>query len=342
MKNKTIFFILFIMLCGVSLRAEQIKDYFEIDYDEFSFPVLVRGNLDKGKILLFVQGGPGETAIDFARADYPKWKNTLETKVAIAYYDQRGLNQKASQIDTTKITYLQYGKDLLAIAKRLKEKYKADIYLMGHSAGGNMVQNCLENFSKEADFISGAILLNTPITNDYSPERYKHYRPLYLQHLAEEMLGKGIDTLKWREAHNWIMEIDSIETVEQVRKWNAYVDSAFKPSKRKISVGMALKVVFAKPYGLFKYMNRKDDELVGDFLWADGKNLTAFQNLSYIKQPILLLTGRFDDIASPEEMKEAHRLIPNSKLVVMPNAGHESFLDQPVLFEESILGFISE
>ncbi len=300
----------------------------------------MRGNLGIGKILLFVQGGPGETAIDFARSDYPKWKYTLETKVAIAYYDQRGLNQKASKIDTTQITYLQYGKDLLAIAKHLTETSQADIYLMGHSAGGNMVQHCLENFSQKASFISGAILLNTPITNDYSPERYKHYRPLYLQHLAEEMLGKGIDTLKWREAHNWIMDIDSIETLEQVRKWNTYVDSAFKPIRRNISVGMALKVVFAKPYSLFKYMSRKDDELVGDLLWADGQNLTAFQNLTHIKQPILLLTGRFDDIASPEEMKEAHRLISTSKLEVIPNAGHESFLDQPKWFNNTVLDYL--
>ena len=88
----------------------------------------------------------------------------------IAYYDQRGLNQKVRNIDSNKITYDQYSRDIIALGKALQKKYEADIYLMGHSAGGKMVLNTLQHYPEEISFIGGAIVLNTPITTDYSPD----------------------------------------------------------------------------------------------------------------------------------------------------------------------------
>lgn len=345
MKKITILLTLcyFLLMMLHNSMAQSLKEYLSIPVDqETTLPVLIRGNLTNGKMLLFVQGGPGETAIDFARSDYPNWKKNLETEVAIAYYDQRGLNQKVTTIDSTKITYLQYAKDLLAIAKALQKRYKTDIHLIGHSAGGAMIQYCLEELPEESHFIKSALLINTPITNDYSPERYQYYRPLYLKNLATEMLSKQLDTLKWQEAYEWITTIDSITTIEQVRKWNAYVDSAFTPTKRNIGLGMVFKVIFSKPYGPFRYLNRKDDEYVSDLLWKDAKHLNSFQKLATIRVPILLLTGRFDDIASPEEMRAAAKLIPTSQVVILPNCGHSSFLDQPDLFAQAVLQFIEE
>lgn len=74
---KTITLIL-ISLFTVNIRAQSVKDFFYAEAESYEFPVFVRGNLDSKKLILFVQGGPGETAIDFARSDYPRWKNTGE------------------------------------------------------------------------------------------------------------------------------------------------------------------------------------------------------------------------------------------------------------------------
>ena len=118
MKKQKYYLIGLLTLCAYNLSiAQTVKDFFYAEKESKELPVFVRGNIDNNIIVVFVQGGPGETAIDFGRSDYPKWENTLEEKIAVAYYDQRGLNQKVKAIDSTKINYKQYSKDLIKIIK---------------------------------------------------------------------------------------------------------------------------------------------------------------------------------------------------------------------------------
>jgi pimeloyl-ACP methyl ester carboxylesterase len=138
------------------------------------------------------------------------------------------------------------------------KKYDANIYLMGHSAGGKMVLNTLQHYSEETSFIHGAIVFNTPITTDYSPERWAYYRPLYIMNLAEEKMETDPDTGYWQEAHKWITKIDSITTPEQAKRWNDYADATFTPTERKVTVGMVFRVIFSRPYNPIKYLKRKD------------------------------------------------------------------------------------
>ena len=81
----------FLILISCNLSAQSVKDFFYVEKEKKELPVLVKGNLAKKTILLYVSGSYGDNSIDFARADYPNWKNTLEKEVAIAYYDKRGL-----------------------------------------------------------------------------------------------------------------------------------------------------------------------------------------------------------------------------------------------------------
>ncbi|NBC26806.1 MAG: alpha/beta fold hydrolase [Bacteroidetes bacterium] len=269
-------------------------------------------------------------------------EKSLEQDFAIAYYDQRGLNQRVKKIAQNKITYDQYSRDIIALGSAFKEKYRADLYLMGHSAGRKMVLHTLQYYPKVSSFIGGAILLNTPITTGHSPERWSHYRTLYLKNLTEKKIESDSNSDYWQETYDWITEIDSITTPEDARRWNDYADAAFAPTERKITAGMVFRVIFSCPYNPIKYLNRKDNERVDDLLWEDGKKLSTFDDLNLINAPVLLLTGRYDDVGSPEENQQAHERIPNSSLTILPEAGHESFLDQPELFHEAVLQFVSE
>ncbi|MEM6721277.1 MAG: alpha/beta hydrolase [Bacteroidota bacterium] len=344
--QKTLFIIL---LCSITfVNAQRVRDFFYVAPQTKNLPVFVRGNIDSKKMLFYVQGGGADNGIDFGRSDYPKWKKTLEQKLAIAYFDQRGLNRSVKRIDTTKINQQQVLQDIISIAKALQEKYQADIYLLGHSSGGKDVLNCLATFPEETAFIKAAIVCNAPITSDFSPERYNHYRPLYLKNLAQEFINKKENTPLWQEAFDWITQTDSISTPEASKKWNAYVDMAFEPTKRKIGLGMVLKVIFARPYNPIKYLNQKDNKFVADRLWYAEKvrwesqtHVPLWEKLPNIQHPILLLTGRYDPIATSEELKSAQKLIPNAELAILPNCHHESFLDQPQLFNTTILKFLS-
>lgn len=347
MHLKAILFTLTVFVFNNLLAQQTVKDFYYVEPETKNLPVFIRGNLESKKILLYVQGGGAENGIDFGRSDYPKWKNTLEKEVAIAYFDQRGLNRNVKKIDTSKINSQQVLKDIIIIAASLKEKYQADIYLFGHSMGGVDVLRCLSIFPKETSFIKSGIVFNTPITSDFSPERYNYYRPLYLKNLSKEFIAQRKDTVYWQGAYNWMLKTDSISTIEDSRKWNAYVDSAFNIKKRKIGLGMVLKTIFSRPYNPIKYLNNQDNKFVADRLWYAekelwdaGKQVPMWELLPNIKHPILLLTGRFDAIAVPEEQKEADRLIENSKLVIIPNCTHESYLVQPELFNSAVISFL--
>ena len=329
------------LLTAMSVTAQTVKDFFYADPETKNLPVFIRGNLSSQKIILFVQGGPAHNGIDFGRSDYPKWKKTLETGVAIAYFDQRGLNKAVKKIDTSFINPTQVSLDIISIANTLKEKYRADIYLLGHSAGGQDVLDCLAAFPKETQFIKGAMVLNAPVTTDFSRMRYTHYRPLYLKNLAKEFITKEKDIAYWRQALDWMTQTDSIYNAETSRQWNTYVDNAYTPTKRKISIGMVLKVIFSRPYNPVSYLNTKDNRRVADKLWEADQNLDRFKTITRIQHPVLLLTGRFDNIAVPEELEEAQHLIPKATLTVLPNCGHESFLDQPEACNQAILTFLA-
>jgi pimeloyl-ACP methyl ester carboxylesterase len=346
MKNSTLFILLFALQVSF---AQKIKDFYYVDSKTKNLPVFIRGNIASKKILLYVQGGGAENGIDFGRSDYPKWKKTLEKEVAIAYFDQRGLNRRVKKIDTAKINATQVLKDIISIAESLQKKYEAEVYLFGHSSGGVDVLRCLATFPEETAFIKSGIVFNTPMTTDFSPERYNYYRPLYLKNIAKEFIEQGRDINYWQEAYDWMSKTDSITTIEASRKWNAYVDHAFKPVKRKIGLGMVLKTIFSRPYNPIKYLNNKDNKFVSDKLWYAEKALwdtdkqtTMWELLPKIKHPVLLLTGRFDPIAVPEEQKDAHKLIQDSELVIIPDCTHESYIVQPELFHTTILNYISQ
>jgi pimeloyl-ACP methyl ester carboxylesterase len=344
--KKTIVLILLLMASQLS-KAQKVKDFYYVEPGTKNLPVFIRGDLESNKILLYIQGGGAENGIDFGRSDYPKWEKTLETKVAIAYYDQRGLSRSPIKIDTSKINKKQISKDIIAIAKSLKDKYDTDIYLFGHSFGGVKVLECLANYPEETSFIKSGIVFNAPMTTDFLPKRYNYYRPLYLKNLAKEFIEQNKDKVFWQEAYDWMEQKDSISTIEDSRKCNYYVDSALEVKKRKVGIGMVFNTIFARPYNPIKYLNNKDNKLISDklwfaekALWDAGKQTTLWELLSKIERPILLLTGRYDAIAVPEEQIEADKLLKDSRLVILPNCTHESFLAQPKLFNESILCFL--
>jgi len=81
---------------------------------------------------------------------------------------------------------------------------------------------------------------------------------------------------------------------------------------------------------LLKHILEKQDKMAiasalrGMALRNDTSNILANSSL-----PILILTGEKDKLISPEQSQNMHALAKNSKLVVIPNAGHLASLEQP-------------
>ncbi|UCE32395.1 MAG: 3-oxoadipate enol-lactonase [Burkholderiales bacterium] len=69
-----------------------------------------------------------------------------------------------------------------------------------------------------------------------------------------------------------------------------------------------------------------------------GMNLT--DRLGAIHCPVLVIVGAEDQSTPVAMHEEIHRAIPQSRLVVLPNAAHLSNIEQPGAFTAELLGFL--
>jgi pimeloyl-ACP methyl ester carboxylesterase len=72
------------------------------------------------------------------------------------------------------------------------------------------------------------------------------------------------------------------------------------------------------------------------------RNQITFASLETIKVPTLLLTGAADLYAPPPVLRMFTSRIKNSKAVIVPEAGHSAYWENPDLFNRAVLEFIRE
>jgi pimeloyl-ACP methyl ester carboxylesterase len=71
------------------------------------------------------------------------------------------------------------------------------------------------------------------------------------------------------------------------------------------------------------------------------RNHMTFSLLESIQSPTLLLTGGADLYAPPAVMKLFAARIRNSELMVVPDAGHSTYWEQPEAFNRAVLTFLA-
>jgi proline-specific peptidase len=80
----------------------------------------------------------------------------------------------------------------------------------------------------------------------------------------------------------------------------------------------------------------------GEFI-VDGnlKEVEYVDRLAEIKVPTLIIVGENDE-SDPKMSKEMHAKIAGSKLVILPNSGHMTFVDQSELFLKTVREFVAK
>jgi pimeloyl-ACP methyl ester carboxylesterase len=67
----------------------------------------------------------------------------------------------------------------------------------------------------------------------------------------------------------------------------------------------------------------------------------TIDRLAALKMPVLVIHGETDRLVPPENGRILARAIPHSKLVMIPNASHIFFTDQPEVSRDAILSFLA-
>ena len=82
-------------------------------------------------------------------------------------------------------------------------------------------------------------------------------------------------------------------------------------------------------------------EFLSDYMKFWSKHSVGAETFEKIKCPVLLITGDEDDHAPVITVLEAHQLIKNSRLCVVPKAWHTAFLDNYDVTAAAIFQFIN-
>jgi 3-oxoadipate enol-lactonase len=64
--------------------------------------------------------------------------------------------------------------------------------------------------------------------------------------------------------------------------------------------------------------------------------------MARVRQPTLLVVGAEDVITPPDCLERAERLMPNARLLIVPEAGHLVPLEQPQVFNAAVAAFLRE
>ena len=82
-----------------------------------------------------------------------------------------------------------------------------------------------------------------------------------------------------------------------------------------------------------------NDGILNSFRNPDGPSA---EDLANLQAPTILISGQEDLIFPPQVIKVVHKLIPRSKLEIVPEAAHSAHFEQPQVFNKLIGEFFAE
>lgn len=121
------------------------------------------------------------------------------------------------------------------------------------------------------------------------------------------------------------------------------VDSA--GLKKRLNIFLKLKVLFYKTFKRFGLKMGSSDYQNSEGILRKMLVMTVNDDLSLemgiINAPTLMIYGENDKVTPLKEANKINKKIKNSKLIVMPDAGHFCYLDRPKYFNLILNAFLN-
>jgi len=277
-------------------------------------------SLGHGDPLLILHGGPGASHDYFLPHLLP-----LARHNRLIFIDERGSGRSAKLEDTTQYTVENMVEDAEAVRVALGlEK----INLLGHSCGGVLAQAYALKYPKNLKHLVLCSTFHSTTKMNEVFERMKKKMDPELRKRIDDLekqglFGHGKDYAKNRYTAEY-MEAAWGEGYFPYL-YQSRPDANFYPSQ---AGNMA--------WDLYREMWGSHGEFIID---GNMKSVEYAKRLPEIKTPTLINCGDHDE-CDPSLSKEMHELIAGSKLVVFPNSGHVTFVDQPDLFIKGVDAFL--
>jgi pimeloyl-ACP methyl ester carboxylesterase len=307
-----------------------VNDLFFLRNEGQDMPVRVSGNVDSGKMLLIIHGGPGGNGLEY-RDEFVR--STVEKQVALVYWDQRYAGN--SQGHGGSINIEVFADDIKKITLLLKHRYGQDqkIYLFAHSWGGFLapyflLQGNNQHLVEAWIQIGGAH--NYELNDLLTKEMLLNY--------GHQELSANRNTEFWSEVVDWCTN-NSHLGLENSAQLNAFAHDA----ETMFDFILESDLAFATPNNSSVAANMLNERMSGR-LQIDQQAFAVpnSDNLNQIRLPTLLLWGKYDFVCPPElaEDIEANSGSADVSKVILERSGHSPMVNEPLIFWSQVLNWV--
>src|SRR5579859_2982664 len=275
----------------------------------------------RGAPLMIVHGGPG------ASHDYfLPYLLALARTNKLSFIDERGSGRSEKLEDTSQYTVENMVEDVEAVRLALG---LGKINLLGHSYGGVLAQAYALKYQKNlSHLILGSTFQSTSAMNKVLAHEKQNMAPDALEKLENfekaGLFGKGkvwengrypndYATLAWGDGYFPFL-------------YQRRPDPNYDPVADNTTLS----------WDLYREMWGSHGEFIID---GNLKSVEYTDQLSSIHVPTLVICGDHDE-SDPSLSRTMHEKIAGSKLVIVPQSGHMTFVDQPNLFIKTVDDFL--
>lgn len=276
----------------------------------------------RGKPLVIVHGGPG------ASHDYfLPYLTPLARHYQLIFIDERGSGRSQTLEDVSAYTVENMVEDVEAVRQALG---LGQVSLLGHSYGGVLAQAYALKYQKNLSaLILASTFSSTKALNDVFAQ-IKEKMPPELRDRINRLESDGL------YGHGRDYEKNRYTTEYMTAAWgDGYFPYLYRnrpdPNYDPIDNGKM-------SWALYREMWGSQGEFIVD---GNLKSVEYTDRLATIKVPTLLLAGDHDE-CDPSMSRVMQAKIAGSKLVILPESGHMTFVDQPGLFEKAVEDFLGK
>lgn len=270
---------------------------------------------------MIVHGGPG------ASHDYlMPYLLPLARTNQIIFIDERGSGRSEKLEDASQYTVENMVEDVESVRAAL---HLGKMSLMGHSYGGVLAQAYAFKYQQNlTHLILGGTFYSTTEMNKVLAAEKSNMPPEALAKLdaleKAGLFGKGKDWEKGRYPDEYAKLAwgDGYFPYLYQKRPDANYDPAAGNTTNS--------------WELYREMWGSNGEFVID---GNLKSVEYLDKLSSIHVPTLLICGDHDE-SNPSLSRTMHEKIAGSKLVVVPQAGHMAFVDQPNFYIKALTEFL--
>ena len=278
--------------------------------------------LGTGEPLVILHGGPG------ASHDYLlPYLIPLAATHRLVFIDERGSGQSTKLDDPSGYTVEAMAEDVEAVRRALK---LGTIDLLGHSYGGVLAQAYALKYQQNLGHL---VLASTFHSTRQLNETFRRM----MAAMTPELRGR----------------------IEAMEKAGLYGNGKDYEKNRYTAPYMAA----AWGDGYFPYLYRRHPDANYDpadngkmswdlyrEMWGSHGEFVVDGNLASVEYadrlgslhvPTLIILGDHDE-CEPAIAQDMQRCIPGSKLVMLPQSGHMTFVDQPTLFLNAVEEFLGK